>query len=118
MDKSVKYQDMWDAAVDLHTEGMPVKAPRLDLMLEALKDTHTFGSVMQGLYGFYEPEHFCPNSDDDIITCRCEALGIERRKGLDTIEQFALAFVMGELYDKRWDGSEWVGCTEAPGGIA
>jgi len=31
MDGSVKYQRMWDAAGDLHTERMPVVAPRLDM---------------------------------------------------------------------------------------
>jgi hypothetical protein len=83
--------------------------PRQDQLLDMLKGTHTVGAVLQGLYEFYEPEHFCPDADNDVVTCGCEALGVERRKGLDTIEQFALAYVMDELYKKRWDGTMWKG---------
>ncbi len=108
MDKTTIYQIMWTATDDLHKEGMPVKAPQLDKLLELLKDTHTLGAILQGLYWFYEPEHFCPNSDNDVVTCKCALVGTERRKTFDTIEQFALAFVMDELYKKRWNGSAWI----------
>ena len=86
--------------------------PLHDQLLEMLKDTHTLGAVLQGLYWFYEPEHFCPNQGDDLVTCSCASAGVERRKGLDTIEQFALAYIMDELYKKQWNGSRWVGRAE------
>ena len=82
--------------------------PRQDQLQEMLKDTHTLGAIIQGLYWFYEPEHFCPDNDNDIINCNCESIGKERRKIFNTIEQFTLAFVMDELYNKEWNGEdEW-----------
>ena len=68
---------------------------------------HTLGAVIQGLYEFYEPEHYCLNADDAFRPCNCASIGVERRKEFDMIEQFALAFVMEELYNKRWDGTKW-----------
>ena len=82
--------------------------PRIDQLCDMIKNTHTIGATIQGLYWFYEPEHFCPNSDDDFMTCKCADIGIERRKRFNTIEKFALAFVMDEVYKKRWNGFEWI----------
>ena len=82
--------------------------PRQDQLQEMLKDTHTLGAIIQGLYWFYEPEHFCPDTDNEYRECKCSSIGIERRKMFETIEQFTLAFVMGALYDKKWDGSDWI----------
>ncbi len=82
--------------------------PRQDQLLALLKDTHTIGVILQGLYWFCDPEHFCPNSDDEVSSCKCTSIGIERRKTFTSIEQFTLAFVMDELFDKVWNGEDWV----------
>ena len=82
--------------------------PRQDQLQKMLKDTHTLGAIIQGLYWFYEPEHFCPDTDNEYRECKCSSIGIERRKMFETIEQFTLAFVMDELYNKKWDGSDWI----------
>lgn len=81
--------------------------PSQNYLQKMLENTHTLGAIIQGLYWFYDPEHFCPN-DDDIIACDCESIGKERRKMFNTIEQFTLAFVMNELYEKHWNGSVWI----------
>jgi len=82
--------------------------PRQDQLQDMLKDTHTLGAIIQGLYWFYDPEHFCPDSDNDIITCECKSVRKERTKLFNTIDQFTLAFVMDELYEKKWNGSDWI----------
>lgn len=62
---------------------------------------------------FYNPERFCINREDDVITCKYEAIGTERRKMFITMEQITLAYVMNELYNKSWNGSEWIKIEES-----
>jgi len=119
MDTSEKYFQMYSLAHELRVSLEPridntVKTspfhgpPRVDTLLDMLKKTHTVGAVLQGLYEFYEPEHFCPDQGNELITCNCASKGVERRKGFESVEQFALAYVMDELYKKQWNGRHWV----------
>jgi len=82
-----------------HYRDEVIWLPYQDQLQELLKDSHTLGAILRGLYWFY----------DDDVTCKCAEIGIARRKMLDTIEQFTLAFVMDELYKKKWndEGERW-----------
>lgn len=80
--------------------------PRIDQLQSMLKNTHTLGAILQGLYSFYDTDEFCPE-ESTYKECKCEEIGILRRKMFDSIEQFQLAFLMDELYKKEWTGTEW-----------
>ena len=82
--------------------------PRQDQLQEILKESHSMGTMIQDLYWFYDPEHFCPESDNEFRVCTCEQKGVERRTHFSTIEQLWLAVVMDEIYKKEWNGIEWL----------
>ncbi len=94
MDEFFKHRHIW--------------LPRQDQLQEMLKGSHTIVAIIQGLHWFCDPDHFCPDNDNEHKNCKCYEIGIERRKMFKTIEQFTLAFVMDELYKKKWNGSEWI----------
>lgn len=96
----------WDDHWYLPTEC--IWLPRQDQCQEIMKESHTLGAMIQDIYWFYEPEHFCPDQDNDYRECKCDEIGITRRKMFDSIEQLWLAVVMDELYKKEWNGSEWI----------
>lgn len=98
-------EDFWGYS---DRKGRLVWLPRQDQLQKMLKNTHTMGAIIQGLYWFYEPEQFCPDTDNKYRECKCSSTGIERRGIFETIEQVTLAFVMDELYKKKWNGSEWI----------
>jgi len=81
--------------------------PRQDQLQEKLKESHSMGAMIQDLYWFYDPEHFCPETDDEYRICTCKQKGIERRTRFCSIEQLWLGVVMDEIYKKEWDGFEW-----------
>jgi len=98
-------KDFWEYS---ERKDRLVWLPRQDQLQKMLKESHTIGAIIQGLYWFYDPEHFCLDNDNEYKECKCSSIGIERRKMFNSIEQFTLAFVMGALYDKKWDGSDWI----------
>ena len=101
-----------------HYRDEAIWLPYQDQLQEAMKESHTMGAMIQDLYWFYEPEHFCPDRDNDYIECKCEEIGTARRKMFTSIEQFWLAVVMDELYKKEWSGSEWILKKDAQASIA
>ena len=81
--------------------------PRQDQLQDILSSDVTLGYMISGLDAFYDPESQCGYSDPPCR--RCENIGKRRRGTYDTMEQWYLAFVMHEKFDKFWciETSEW-----------
>jgi len=57
------------------------------------------------IHEFAFPEEYCIHEP----TCKkWTELGTARRKYFNTMEQWTLAFIMDDIHNKQWDGSEWV----------
>lgn len=83
--------------------------PRQDQLQEILSETCTLKFFIGGLHEFFDPESLCPGADGEYPPCsKCQETGKERRMTYKTMEQWWLAFVMSELYTKKWNGIEWV----------
>lgn len=83
--------------------------PRQDQLQDILSETCTLGYFISGLHEFFDPENLCPDADSEYPPCdKCSSAGKERRTMYETMEQWWLAFIMSELFTKKWNGSEWV----------
>lgn len=81
--------------------------PRQDQLQDILSDAVTVGYMISGLDAFYDPESQC--GYDDPPCRKCQNLGTRRRLTYDTMEQWWLAFLMYERFNKEWcsETSEW-----------
>ncbi len=90
-------------------DGYEIWLPRQDQLQKMLSKTSTLGYFISGLHEFFDPESLCPDADGECPPCnKCSSAGKERRTMYETMEQWWLAFVMSELYTKKWNGTEWV----------
>jgi len=87
--------------------------PRQD-QLQAIVETEYHQPMLaQVFYEFIEPEFFCHHMDEEDengFACPvCSKLGRERRGAFNSFEQWWLAFVMQEKFNKVWDDKkeEW-----------
>ena len=82
--------------------------PRQDQLQGIISSNVTIGYMIVGLDAFHDPERYCGYSDPPCRSCR--NLGKRRRLTYDTMEQWWLAFVMYEKFDKFWcvETSEWI----------
>lgn len=82
--------------------------PRQDQLQDIISSNVTIGYMIVGLDAFHDPERYCGYSDPPCRSCR--NLGKRRRLTYDTMEQWWLAFVMYEKFDKFWciETSKWV----------
>lgn len=131
MDNTNKYVEMCVGAKEIHTlvqsnydgtygskedfwgysmqKDKLVWLPRQDQLQKMLSKTCTLGYFISGLHEFFDPESLCPDADGEYPPCsKCLSAGKERRTTYETMEQWWLAFVMSELYTKKWNGTEWV----------
>lgn len=88
--------------------------PRQDQLQGLLSKTCTLGYFISGLHEFFDPESLCP--DGEYPPCKkCSEAGKERRTMYETMEQYWLAFIMSELFTKKWNGTEWIIEINVPG---
>ena len=93
--------------------GKLIWLPRQD-QLQAIVETEYHQPMLaQVFYEFIEPEFFCHHMDEEDengFACPvCSKLGRERRGAFNSFEQWWLAFVMQEKFNKVWDDKkeEW-----------
>lgn len=108
----VRYPHVYAEGSKLNVELMNkdnwIWLPRQDQLQDMLSATVTIGYKIIGLGEFYDHEKSCGYSDPPCRKCR--NIGERRRLTYDTMEQWWLAFVMYDKFDKFWriETSEWI----------
>lgn len=81
-----------------------IRILRQDQLQNMLSSDVDLGYLIVGFAAFYDPEGQCGHVDP---CSKCKNIGKHRRKTYDTMEQWWLAFVIYEKFDKEWDGNVW-----------
>ena len=106
----------WGLCIDMGRNYFGyIRTPNIWLPLQHQLQAMVAGEYMlHDFIGWYNPDNRCIHADREDgfyapIPCEdCRNKRIDIHKTFTSMEQLWLGFVMEQLYQKRWDGSDWV----------